>query len=77
LVKTIAEEVELRVKQAGGGPPRSIEGLDDARWVLMDYGDFVVHVLLSEARHFYQLDRLWSDGERWEWREEDALASGE
>ena len=77
LVKTIAEEVELRVKQAGGGGPESIEGLDDARWVLMDYGDFVVHVLLSEARDFYQLDRLWSDAERWEWREEDALASGE
>jgi ribosome-associated protein len=77
LVKTIAEEVELRVKQAGGGSPDNIEGLDDARWVLMDYGDFVVHVLLTEARHFYQLDRLWSDGERWEWREEDALASGE
>ena len=70
LVRTLAEEVELRVKQASGGPPHSIEGLDDARWVLMDYGDFVVHILLSEARDFYQLDRLWSDGERWEWQAE-------
>lgn len=77
LVRTITEEVELRVKQAGGDSPRSVEGLDDARWVLMDYGDFVVHVLLSEARDFYQLDRLWADGERWAWQDEGAIASGE
>ena len=38
-------------------PPRTVEGLDDARWVLLDYGDFVVHVLLDE-RDFYQLDHL-------------------
>lgn len=76
MVRTIAEEAEEKVKQAGGASPLSIEGLDDARWVLMDYGDFVVHVLLSEARDFYQLDRLWSDSERWEWQEEP-LAAGE
>jgi ribosome-associated protein len=75
MVRTIAEEVEEKVKQAGGPSPMSIEGLDDGRWVLMDYGDFVVHVLLNEARDFYQLDRLWSDSERWDWREEP-LAAG-
>jgi ribosome-associated protein len=74
MVRTIAEEVEERVKQAGGPSPGSIEGLDDARWVLMDYGDFVVHILLDEARDFYQLDRLWSDAERWEWVADEALA---
>ena len=67
LVRTIAEEVELAVKQAGGPPPRRIEGLDDARWVLMDYGDFVVHVFLDEARAFYELERLWSDAPVWSW----------
>jgi ribosome-associated protein len=36
----------------------------------MDYGDFVVHLLLDEAREFYQLDRLWSDVERWAWEAE-------
>ena len=41
-----------------------IEGLDDARWVLLDYGDFVVHVFLDEARHFYNLERLWADAPR-------------
>ena len=76
-VKTMAEEVEEKVKQAGGPAPLRIEGLDDARWVLMDYGDFVVHILLEEARNFYQLDRLWSDAERWDWEEPEARASGE
>ena len=74
MVRTIAEEVEERIKQAGGPSPLSIDGLDDARWVLMDYGDFVVHLLLSETRDFYQLDRLWSDSERWEWEADEALA---
>jgi ribosome-associated protein len=74
LVRTMAEEVEERVKLAGGPAPTSIEGLDDARWVLMDYGDFVVHLLLAEGRDFYQLDRLWSDAERWEWEADEALA---
>ncbi len=63
-VRTIAEEIELRVKEQGGGSPRYIEGLDDARWVLLDYGDFVVHVFLDEARRYYDLERLWSDAPR-------------
>ena len=67
LVRTLAEEVEEKVKAAGGPSPLSIEGLDDARWVLMDYGDFVVHLFLTEARDFYQLDSLWSDAEKWDW----------
>ena len=63
-VRTIAEEVELRVKAQGGGPPRYVEGLDDARWVLLDYGPFIVHVFLEEARQYYDLERLWSDAPR-------------
>ena len=64
-VRTIAEEVEEKVKADGGPSPLRIEGLDDARWVLMDYGDFVVHVFLDEVRKFYELERLWADAERW------------
>ena len=66
MIRTIAEEVEAKLK-SGGASPLSVEGLDDARWVLMDYGDFVVHIFLDEARDFYQFDRLWADAERWEW----------
>jgi ribosome-associated protein len=63
-VRTIAEEIELRVKEQGGGSPRYVEGLNDARWVLLDYGQFVVHVFLEEARQYYDLERLWADAPR-------------
>jgi len=67
-VRTIAEEVELQVKRADGPSPLRIEGLDDLRWVLLDYGDFVVHVFLQEVREFYDLERLWGDATRLDWR---------
>jgi ribosome-associated protein len=67
MVRTIADEVEAKLKAGGGLSPLSVEGLDDARWVLMDYGDFVVHIFLDEARDFYQFDRLWADAHRWDW----------
>ena len=60
-VRTIAEAVEEQVALAGGPKPNRIEGLDDLRWVLLDYGSFVVHVFLQEARDYYELERLWSD----------------
>jgi ribosome-associated protein len=65
-VRAIAEEVERQVKGRGVSP-RAVEGLDDARWVLMDFGDFVVHVFSDEARSFYNLERLWSDAPRLNW----------
>jgi ribosome-associated protein len=43
------------------GPPLSVEGLANARWILMDYGDVVFHVFQEEARKFYALERLWGD----------------
>ena len=74
-VRTIAEEVEAKVKQVGGPAPMRIEGLDDARWVLIDYGDFVVHVFNDEVREYYQLERLWGDAERIDWHDGDAAAA--
>jgi ribosome-associated protein len=68
-VRSIVDEVELRVKDSGGGSPVRVEGLDDARWVLMDYGDFLVHVFLDEARTFYDLEHLWLDAPRITWME--------
>jgi ribosome-associated protein len=66
-VRTIAEEIERQIGEAGGPKPLRTEGLDDLRWVLLDYGDFVVHVFLDEARHYYELERLWSDVPRVAW----------
>jgi ribosome-associated protein len=71
-VKTIAEEVETRLKADGGIAPLRVEGLGDSQWVLLDYGDLVVHVFLDETREFYDLERLWSDAPRVAW--EDQIA---
>jgi ribosome-associated protein len=76
-VRTIAEEVERAVKVADGPSPLRVEGLNDARWVLMDYGDFVVHIFSEEARQFYDLERLWADAAVWVWADEAAVAAGE
>jgi ribosome-associated protein len=76
-VRTIADEVEAKVKEADGPSPLRIEGLDDARWVLLDYGDFVVHVFLEEARRFYDLERLWSDAARLPWHDPDTGDAGD
>ena len=67
LVKTLAEEVEEQVVAAGGPKPLRVEGLDGLRWVLLDYGDFVVHVFLDEARDYYELERLWRDVPAVDW----------
>jgi ribosome-associated protein len=69
-VRTICDEIERQVKLAGGGGPAFVEGLGDASWVLMDYGDFVVHVFLDEVRRFYDLEGLWGDAEQWTWDDE-------
>ena len=66
-VRTIVDEVELQVRESGASSPLRVEGLDDARWVLMDYGDFLVHVFVDEAREFYDLEHLWVDARRIPW----------
>ena len=68
-VATIAEEVEAQLKTGAGITPLRIEGKTQAEWVLLDYGDFVVHAFLDETRAYYELERLWSDAPRVEWEE--------
>jgi ribosome-associated protein len=67
-VRTLVEEVERRVKEQHGMAPVRTEGLADATWVLMDYGDFIVHVFLQETRDYYDLEHLWSGAPRVPWR---------
>jgi ribosome-associated protein len=66
-VRTIVDEIEEALKEHAQATPRSVEGLDDASWVLMDYGDLVVHIFLDETREYYQLERLWADAPRVDW----------
>jgi ribosome-associated protein len=68
LVRTIVDEIEKQLREQAGTKPRAVEGLDDASWVLLDYGDLVVHVFLDATREFYALERLWSDAARLPWR---------
>ena len=65
-VRAIVDEVVVALKALGAAPLRR-EGGEDASWILLDYGDFIVHVLGSEARDYYALERLWSDATRVEW----------
>jgi ribosome-associated protein len=72
LVKAVVDEIEQAVDEAGHGKPLRLEGLDDRHWVLIDYGDVVVHVFLQETRDYYELERLWSDVPRVQWAEATA-----
>ncbi|MBV8463027.1 MAG: ribosome silencing factor [Acidimicrobiales bacterium] len=66
-VRTIVDEVERQLAEHHGLRPLRVEGQSDASWVLMDYGDFVVHVFLEETRGYYDLEHLWSDAPRVPW----------
>ncbi len=67
-VRAIVDEVEHEITNQGGPKPIRIEGHDTFDWVLMDFGDFVVHVFNAELRAYYELERLWDDRPRVEWR---------
>jgi ribosome-associated protein len=59
-VGAIVDEVEDKLREAGVRPVRR-EGAREARWVLIDFGDLVVHVQHEDEKHFYELERLWKD----------------
>lgn len=60
-VQAIAESVRLGLKENHDLAPLAIEGMNEGRWVLLDYGDVMVHVFQQEVRDFYDLDGLWSE----------------
>jgi ribosome-associated protein len=68
LVRAIADHVEERVKDEFGRSPIRVEGHREQQWVLIDYGDVVVHVFAQETREFYEIERLYKDVPRVEWR---------
>jgi ribosome-associated protein len=57
--QAISDEVYQKLKQEQGDIPISLEGYDNAEWILMDYGDVLVHIFLDRARSYYDLERLW------------------
>jgi len=62
-VQAISDEVYEQLKKAGSAAAR-VEGYKTAEWILLDYGDFVVHVFEQKARKFYDLERLWRESKR-------------
>ena len=63
-VQAIADEINEQLKKQLRRRPVRIEGYSSAEWVLLDYGDFVIHLFDKEARDFYDLERLWRDARR-------------
>ena len=61
--QAVSNGVEEELKKVGKRPLH-IEGYSNAEWILLDYGDFIVHVFSSAARRFYDLERLWRDAKR-------------
>ena len=62
-VKSLADEVDFQLGELGV-EARGIEGVRAASWIVLDYGDIVVHVFYRDTRAEYQLERLWADGEQ-------------
>jgi ribosome-associated protein len=65
-VRAIAQEIERGLREGAQAKPRGREGMDLREWVLLDYGDIVVHVFQPEVREFYRLETLWQDAPRLE-----------
>lgn len=59
-IQAIADEIEIQLKELGEYP-NSVEGYQNAEWVLLDYGDYLIHIFTEKARQYYDLERLWRD----------------
>ena len=63
-IHAMSDEIELVLKQQYGDLKRGGEGYEEGRWIVLDYGDTVVHLLDAEAREFWDLEGLWTDARR-------------
>jgi ribosome-associated protein len=65
-IQAIADEIESQLKKLGEHPA-NVEGYHNAEWVLMDYGDYLIHIFSEKARAYYDLERLWRDAKPAKW----------
>jgi ribosome-associated protein len=63
-VQAISDEIDEQLKKQLQMRPIRIEGYNSAEWILLDYGDFIVHIFEQKARDFYDLERLWRDAKK-------------
>jgi ribosome-associated protein len=68
-VQAISDAVEEELRKAGKRPLHT-EGYSNAEWILVDYGDFIVHIFSASSRRFYDLERLWRDAKKVEIKDE-------
>jgi ribosome-associated protein len=73
-VQGIARNIEERLKKTGFAP-LGIEGFQEGNWVLMDYGDVIIHIFQKPVREFYDLERLWVDAPRLDVDEEKPITT--
>jgi ribosome-associated protein len=69
LVRTLVDEIEKQARAQTGRSPLRSEGVREQQWVLVDYGDVVVHVFLAEVREFYEIERLYTDVPKVTWQD--------
>lgn len=62
-VKSLAENLDEKLEKEHGITPRRFEGVREGRWAVLDYADVIVHIFGDQERDFYNLERLWEDGE--------------
>ena len=74
-VQALADHVEEKIKELHDLKPLRVEGRTEGEWVLVDYGDILVHIFQGGPREFYSLERLWGDSSRIKW-EEPATSEG-
>ncbi len=68
MLKAVSDEIQQRIAVDCNQKLRSIEGADERRWVLLDYGDIVVHIFLTEDREYYRLEKLYADSMQYDWQ---------
>lgn len=72
-LRSLADEIRVMMKSRGN-PPLGEEGDERSSWILQDYGDVVLHAFLPEARELYDLEHLWADAKKVDWKSACAAA---
>ena len=72
-VAAIADNIIVRMEEKCGSKVLRMQGLENDFWIILDYGDIVVHVFLTQYREFYRLEDLWADAERVEYTDEPVV----
>lgn len=67
-VRTIASEISARIREQLGQSPLHSEGIAEQQWILLDYGDVVIHIFAEQTRQFYEIERLYTDVPVLDWR---------